>query len=227
MSYLKPFQIRQLAIRTLSSDSFGLTAVEKVALARDHKVASWLVEGLTSLASEDLSPDALEEAVGIRTAFRLATLRNKTLSSSMMSSRFIDGSKRSSLALDSLYCVYCVKPLFSQEVRCHSCAKKLEKTTPGTIYMGRESTHTVHNRIETGDCFHFSIQFLLCSSCHSRVIADDTRCPFCAATYAPPTYPFDIRTSEHLLVSCSPTPTPSSETSVREVFKDEIREYDM
>lgn len=161
--------------------------------------------------------------MGIRTAFRLAMIRNKMLSSSTVSPISINGTKRCGFALAVLRCGFCVKPFIKDEFRCQSCTKPLEKGTPATIYKAPGgATSTIYSHAEIGECFYLQVQYIHCSSCSRPAIANSTPCPACAAQHGPGT---DI----YISLVCEPcsAPAPSSETSVREVFKDEISEYDM
>lgn len=200
---------------------FSLSAVEKVTLARDHKVARWLVEGLTCLVSEDLSPDELEEAVGARTAFRLVTIRYKSFSSSLGSPIFINGAKRTGFSAAAVHCGNCAKPFFNEEFKCQSCASIILKGTPGSIYMGSTSGATGHTHSGIGDCFHLNLQQIYCSLCSRRVIVGNTSCSSCARVL-----PY---ISNILLSLCCELrfSVPVTEALVRDLFKDEIREYDI
>ncbi|KAJ3529027.1 hypothetical protein NMY22_g9166 [Coprinellus aureogranulatus] len=75
-------KVRKLAFETLSTFAFTLSPMEKVQLARDYKVATWLIEGLTSITSGDpkLSADELEAAwLTGRTALIRILLRGRDI----------------------------------------------------------------------------------------------------------------------------------------------------
>jgi len=69
-------QIRKYAIHKLSND-FVLSAWEKVHLARAHKVAAWLEEGVNSLASSEPKATLQDLAtLGWETAARILWIRD-------------------------------------------------------------------------------------------------------------------------------------------------------
>ncbi|RXW13601.1 hypothetical protein EST38_g12251 [Candolleomyces aberdarensis] len=74
-------QMREHAIMNLSKMS--LASCEKVTLARAHKVAKWLREGLSEIVTQEevLNPIELKSQVGIETAFMLMWIQNQTLRS--------------------------------------------------------------------------------------------------------------------------------------------------
>ncbi|KAJ2924433.1 hypothetical protein H1R20_g12656, partial [Candolleomyces eurysporus] len=71
-------QTRDYAISSLSKMS--LTSIEKVTLARDHKAAKWLKEGLNEVLTNinALTPDELKSQLGLETAFQLMWIQNQT-----------------------------------------------------------------------------------------------------------------------------------------------------
>ncbi|KAF6750639.1 hypothetical protein DFP72DRAFT_909703 [Ephemerocybe angulata] len=71
-------KIRKGAISNLSNSfSKALDPVEKITLAREHRISKWFIQGLTSLVKDDLklSLDELEDSVGLRTAYRIVGIK--------------------------------------------------------------------------------------------------------------------------------------------------------
>ncbi|KAJ2924442.1 hypothetical protein H1R20_g12645, partial [Candolleomyces eurysporus] len=71
--------MREYAITKLSN--LSLSSVEKVTLARAHKVAKWLKEGLSEIVTQEetLEPDELKSYLGLETAFRLVWIQIQSL----------------------------------------------------------------------------------------------------------------------------------------------------
>lgn len=71
-------QIRRFAIDQLSTIITSLTDSEKIAMARECRIADWLIQGLEGLASrvqrQEISSDELESSVGLRSAYQLLAL---------------------------------------------------------------------------------------------------------------------------------------------------------
>ncbi|TEB24871.1 hypothetical protein FA13DRAFT_1738881 [Coprinellus micaceus] len=164
-------EIRHLAITTLSSDSFSLPATEKVKLAREHKVASWLIEGLTSLAcgTPELSIDALEEAVTARTALRIVSIQMNARAKPVLIPAGLP--LRSSLAgipLSSLCCARCCLPCVPEIFECHSCTRACRPND--IIYIPSTTSGlgvTVHEAEKV--YLNVNVQFLYCLSSHISI----------------------------------------------------------
>ncbi|KAJ3523533.1 hypothetical protein NMY22_g11397 [Coprinellus aureogranulatus] len=217
------YEIRDFAIQTLSSSAFDLTPLDKVALGREHKVTSWLVDGLTSLAVEEMSPDALEEAVGLRTAFRIAVMQAKPRSLGLVNTVVVNGTKRTGVTLSALYCAYCLKPFMGELFNCQSCRRSLEYTTPGTAYI-QAGMSGVMVESALGSCFYFNVQHIHCTSCAQRAITGNIACHSCSRSTS---YTDNVYACHDPGASSAPTTKPSSlEALVREVFHDEIQECD-
>jgi len=101
-------KVRNYAIHRLSTD-IALSPVEKILLARAHKVAAWLEEGVTNLASGDPSL-TLEDlaALGWETAARILWINLKDTSNA---NAFRFGS-------DAIKCEYCLSSA-SLRFECH------------------------------------------------------------------------------------------------------------
>ncbi|TEB24875.1 hypothetical protein FA13DRAFT_1738887 [Coprinellus micaceus] len=208
-------KIREFAIKTLSTKPFDLAPVEKVTLARDHRVASWLVEGLTSLTlrETELSPDQLEEAVGLQTAFRIVSIQVAGLT------------KATGLSTSAIRCGGCYKPCLEDQFACHSCSKVL--SSEGTVAMYIATSSVSGNNIyncDSGVQFGFPSQYLYCNSCSRRAITRYTNCKLCSTCVCNGSANFQIYASFGQV----PQDTrPSTEIVVRTTFKDEIQEYDL
>jgi len=125
-------KIRNYAIHRLSTD-VALSPVEKILLARAHKVATWLDEGVTSLTSGDPKPTLESLAtLGWETAARILWIRD--------SSPFL-ATSNTSFRADSMKCGYCSSSasLIDGSHNCYNCAiavtaaTELTFTGPGTV----------------------------------------------------------------------------------------------
>ncbi|KAF5341054.1 hypothetical protein D9611_006151 [Ephemerocybe angulata] len=78
-------KIRKYAVYSLSHSFVSgiLSPVEKITLAREHRVSKWFIQGLTSLVEDNLklSLDELEASVGLRTAYRILGIKHEHCSS--------------------------------------------------------------------------------------------------------------------------------------------------
>lgn len=158
--------------------------------------------------------------MGARTAFRLATIRNKAFSNQFFTPISINGAQRTGFSTANIHCGSCIQPLINEEFRCQSCAMILQRDIPGTIYMGSASTTTVSNRGDIGDCFLLGIRYILCVSCSRSVIVGNAPCGSCLGVHVQ---------NSSVFVSLFRKPCssmPSTEASIRDLFTDEIREYD-
>lgn len=210
-SLSQPNQIRELAIKKLSIKSTGLSCLEKISLARDHRVGAWLIEGLTSLALG-----------GLRTAFRLAMVRNESLGHSMITPLVIGGSRFAGFSCASLHCVFCVKPFNTGELKCQTCSSSFANHVPGAFYVASDaSTAQVLRLDDLGQCFSVPIRDLRCGSCHRRRFVVGTAYSSCGTHSSPVTSIFIS------LCFKSTSPTHSIDTLIRDAFKDEIRECEM
>ncbi|KAJ2926569.1 hypothetical protein H1R20_g10529, partial [Candolleomyces eurysporus] len=123
-------KMRDHAIEHLSKMS--LTSVEKVTLARAHKVAMWLKEGLNDLVKDiqTLQPDELKSQLGIETAFRLMWIQNQSFKHSQVP-------EVGSGFLITLGTLGCPKghPVFASPASCLSCDQKISIDDPEAIYL--------------------------------------------------------------------------------------------
>lgn len=196
--------------------------MEKVSLSREHKVEKWLVEGLTSLASgePELSPDELEQAIGLRASFRIVGIQNKALSKPMITSSLIDGGNATRLALSVLHCGYCVKPMIASECTCQSCHQSAEPGTLGPVYISSSTTTSMLNRADVGLSFYFRLDSLLCYACSRSFMPGGMKCAACNKNNTS-SINLIIPLASSRVLGCS------MEAMVREVFKEEIEECDM
>ncbi|KAJ3523532.1 hypothetical protein NMY22_g11398 [Coprinellus aureogranulatus] len=214
--------IRNFAITKLSSEEMALTPVEKVTLARDHKIAPWLVEGLKSLTSDtELSPDALEEVVGLRTAFQLTAVRLKlaTIASQFTTVRQPQGNW-AGVRIRDICQNCCYKPFVKDKtITCMSCSKSLQTDQAGVIYIKAQPSLRA-TYWDTHFCLKFSDLF--CSSCDSQFITGATTCQNCGKTHLN----FDT-----LLIylgfhsSTARGVSVQTDALIQETFKEEIHEY--
>lgn len=190
--------------------------VEKVTLGREHKVVSWLIEGLMALTWVDrqLSPDALAKAVGLLTAFRIYTAQRRQSSThARIAPIRLPTGTVTGIPIADLRHGCCWKLVVMDEVKsCHSCSTRLPTNEVGSVFTkAAPSTHTNKNHCYFGarfaDC--------LCGSCHNQFFAPTVFCQHCNA---PSHSDFLVFLGHHSSL------VPSNESLIREVFQEEIRE---
>lgn len=193
-------------------------------MGRNHKVSSWLVEGLTALVLGDmqLSLDALEEAVNLRTAYRITAIQVKTRKA-LVNTVVVDGGVYTGVSLSALYCDSCDKPFFKGHVDCHSCSKTLQCEAPGACYI-TGSTSAMRTNANMGAYFHFQIWHVYCTMCSSRFFTRTLSCNSCDRSTS---------LSEDFNACIDPpssnayaSDSLSIEAMVREAFKEELDECD-
>jgi hypothetical protein len=200
-----------------------LSKVEKVNLGREHGVASWLLEGVTSLVERDpdISADDLEASVGIRTAFKIVSLQALSENSGPISTVLVNGTLYPSFPLSALCCQNqkCSGRIISADgLACHSCSKSIGPNDRRAIYASTYST--IWPSFRGGPCFAFTLDDLQCRSCAKRLLVRPTPCQSCGLEY---------RSGYSMAVLCgSGWPaiyTPSS--NIQEAFKDGLAGCDM
>lgn len=194
-----------------------LTPAEKVTLARDHKVGPWFIEGIASLTSAlELSPDVLEEAVGLRTAFRISTIRLRLCAGVAFATLRLPNGAFTGLRIADLRYGCCWKTFPKDKTMlCHSCSQEVPASEVGRIYLNLAPTLYTSS---WNSHFKFTVQDIFCSSCNQRFITQTTTCLNRNVQHAAgPLYIF--------LASYSGDPKLASDKLIREFFKDEINEY--
>lgn len=163
------------------------------------------------------SPDALAEAVGLRTAFRIGTARLRSYSathSRILPIRLAAGNGTGiSIADVCLPC--CWKHAVMDEFkRCHSCSADLVTNEVGAVYITPKPTlHTSGNHCY----FRPRIPHFLCGSCHNQFFAQAFTCPHCNE-------PTTSESEFIIFLGRHSSLVPSHEIILREVFLDEIGE---
>ena len=119
--------MREFAIDKISS--LSLSPVEKVTLARDHKVAKWLKEGLNEIVTQEeiLEPDELKSYLGLETAFRLVWIQNQSFRRPQVQSN-------PSITLGSLGC-HNDHLLYTSPTSCKSCHQQISMDDPEAMYV--------------------------------------------------------------------------------------------
>ena len=146
-----------------------LSPIEKVRLARAHRVSTWLDEGITSLALSDDSRPTLEElaTLGWETAARILWIRDNS-GSSLMPSQIPHFTK------DSIKCGHCSSSssLMPGVHDCYHCNRavsgELTCTDPGLLVSGCTDRLVQLMAIRCGSCSRpnafYSVN-IRCSSC--------------------------------------------------------------
>ncbi|KAJ2926567.1 hypothetical protein H1R20_g10527, partial [Candolleomyces eurysporus] len=125
-------EIRDHAINNLSKIS--LSPIEKVVLARAHKVAKWLKEGLTEIVTEDpIRPLEDLERLGLKTACRLLWIRDQTVPHKAAPVQGFN------VTLGSLACPS-GHVMFPAARNCSGCSRSISVDDPEAIYLYNSSS---------------------------------------------------------------------------------------
>lgn len=164
-----------------------------------------------------LSPDALAEAVGVRTALHIysARLRHASTHAKIVPVPINDG-RFAGIAIADLCYSCCWKPIFFDDVQlCQSCSSVRVANESGAIYIAAPTMHTTPQH-----CYiDMRIPDIRCASCNNRFIVKTVVCPNCNA---PPR-------GEYLVIYLGRHSSliPSTESLIREIFDDEIRQCEV
>jgi hypothetical protein len=191
-------QIRKYAIHKLSTD-FVLSPIEKIHLARVHKVAAWLDEGVTSLVSGISKPTLHDLApLGWETAAQILWIRDN-----------IPGNSNTlHFRRDGIKCGYCSSStsLINFDYNCSSCRQLVPADAAMTIPgLGAISDPKVQFRV------------ILCSYLNCRGIvfySISVSCSSCSVVHGP---------NHNIRI----TPMKEMKTLIEETFGEEIRNYEV
>jgi hypothetical protein len=156
----------------LSTD-VALSPIEKILLARAHKVASWLDEGVTSLTADE-SGSTLKDlaALGWETAAQILWIRDSNPSQTILNTL--------SFRRNAIKCPFCVSPssLINGNHTCDSCGcvvpadAGLTHPDPGAT-SGTDRVVTLRSiRCKCGGN-PFSSSKFRCSSCQRNVVSNN------------------------------------------------------
>jgi len=159
-------KIRNYAIHRLSTD-VTLSPVEKILLARAHKVATWLNEGVASLASGDPKP-TLEglATLGWETAARILWIRDNSNSSLIASNTL-------RFRADAIKCGKCSSSasLITGSTSCENCGHAVPANTELTFPGPGSASGTDYRLVQIrsirgcGSCGGNPFYSITCSSC--------------------------------------------------------------
>ena len=187
-----------------------LDALEKVELARAHKVAKWLRQGLSEIASEDSlrSASDLETRLGLSTAFRLLwILREQS-----------HGRSEEYFTLRSVGCSGCGGALLKEEEdhECINCHRKLGLDDRNAVYcnggLSASSDRGRPSKIVT----NFDGSYLGCTSCSGCAVSVSPNCASCSA----------VVSRTHLRIRHRLSACQNLDSQINEVFASEIAEYE-
>jgi ribosomal protein L37E len=208
-------QIREYAIKNLSK--LSLSSVEKVALARAHKVSKWLKEGLTEILAESPIPPLDElEKLGLKTACRLLWIWNQRVSTNASTQGL-------QVTLRSIGCYNsnCQAALFVNFMNCRACGRQIAVDDPEAMYFFSNCSVTILDRGTPGPgrgALIFNSQYLRCRHCANYPInPQNYPCTSCGQ---------HTSYSNFRLISPASLPNPSTNPSVDEVFEEEITSYE-
>ncbi|KAJ3496254.1 hypothetical protein NMY22_g19837 [Coprinellus aureogranulatus] len=218
-------EIRQFAIAKLSDERTSLTSIEKVALGRKHRIVSWFVEGLMDLwADDEITPDALEEAVGLRTAFRICAARlqlervpqHATIVPLVVKSQVCYGFR-----MADLRCIECMGRIVNTTYgSCDFCAKKHIASAVGSLYVTTPVAFSEVRGVRNTCVVQASVKSFACIACHRGFATEgQVKCPSCAMSL----YYICVVAGSSAENIPSPETLSSLEIMIREMFKDEIR----
>ncbi|KAJ2932332.1 hypothetical protein H1R20_g4760, partial [Candolleomyces eurysporus] len=205
-------RIRKHAIDELSK--IPLDLVEKVALAREHKVAKWFRDGVNDLVSEHpIRPLAeLKSRLGIEMACALLWIQAQRPQERT--------EKDFAIALCSLGCPSCFKSVFHAPLTSWCCNRSISVADYSTIRLlnGTSGTFTY-----SANRFQISLKLtsLRCSSCLDSCPIDyrpDYHCSSCNSIVAPSN--FRLINPLHRNRAIAP------ELNVSEMLKEEIASYE-
>ncbi|CAA7271197.1 unnamed protein product [Cyclocybe aegerita] len=191
-------KIRAYAIHRLSTDIL-LSPIEKVVLARTHKVGAWLEEGLCSLASSDHRPTLADLAtLGWETAAQILWIRD--ISHSPLN---VPNTLR--IRRDAIQCGFCTSPssLINSAYNCYDCGQPVPAEAKLT-YSGPSSATTTAERL-------IAVKGIQCDKCGKGPFKSlNVHCNFCS------------RTSTH---GSNVRITPNNKDTIEEIFGAEIKDY--
>jgi len=159
-------KIRNYAIHRMSTD-VALSPVEKILLARAHKVAAWLDEGINSLTSGDFKPQ-LESltTLGWETAARILWIRDN-----YNSNHFLTASNTLRFRADAVKCGQCSSSasLINGSQSCNNCRAAItaetEITFSGPGSVSGTGDRLVPLRAIQCKCGGMAFYSIHCSSC--------------------------------------------------------------
>jgi ribosomal protein L37E len=192
-----------------------LSPVEKVVLARSHKVAKWLTEGLTEIVTENpIRPFDELKSLGLETAGLLLWIRDQTVSHANVQGLGLH------VTLGSLGCYSCKAAMFTSPANCRSCGRQILVNDPEAIYICGCSVQ-IQDSGTSGpgrSQVIFNLQYLRCQQCANYPINYTTHyCPSCG---------YGVSYQNFRLLSSSFRAKQNTDVTVDEVFKEEIASYE-
>ena len=181
----------------------ALSPIEKVLLARAHRVSTWLDEGITSLALSDNSRPTLEElaTLGWETAARILWIRDDSGSS-------LKASDTLRFTKDSIKCGNCSSSssLITGVHHCYDCGQavsdELTCNNSGSLVPGSTDRLVKLMAIRCGNC-----------SRPDAFTSINIRCSFC-----------QINSSRNSNVKITPK---RWSQMIKEMFGEEIKSYEL
>jgi len=166
-------KIRNYAIHRLSTDVV-LSPVEKILLARSHRVAAWLEEGVTSLASVD-SSSTLEDlaTLGWETAARILWVNLRDISSPSLTA-----SNTLHFRRYAMKCKICSATLMpDSHINCNHCGVPVtadaELLVHGPESVPGTADHLVQPRAIKCKCGGTPFSSIICSFCFWNVESNE------------------------------------------------------
>lgn len=174
------------------------------------------------MGDPELSCDALETSLGLRTAFRVANLKADLSSRSLASPLGNDGAL-TGFRLSSICHAICLKPIFTSNIHCPSCERVVKVQDSYTVGVNTSPQFTTHIKSgNNGTFISCPAQVFLCGFCRNRLITYAVYCLSCQSGVT--VKPND---SVYLFLG-SPSPDlPAVQAAIKDIFRDEIADLDM
>jgi hypothetical protein len=206
MFYFLNMQIRKHAIETLSEMS--LSSVEKINLARAHKVARWLEEGVHEIVIEHpLRPiEELVSQLGLEIACRLLWIQNQ--------SHGVSGQKLT-VPLGLLRCPSCATEVFKCGRFCNNCHRMISVDDRKALYLFPGTSITVKPRGAVETDLVVSLQNLGCAGCSGHPIPIGTNSTCCSCNRVVYNTDYRLRLADAIQGA-------TIKVDIKDVFGDEI-----
>jgi hypothetical protein len=169
-------QAREHAIDNLSKIS--LSPVEKVVLARAHKVAKWLREGLTEIVGENpIRPLDELKALGSETVCSLLWIREQAFQHKPKAIAF-------NVTLGSLGCASCYAPMFTSPRDCVNCKQQILLDDADALRLNSKYARIYDSGVLGTEKLQLtiSIRHLRCKHCSfPPLLPQSYDCPSCGS----------------------------------------------
>ncbi|TFK23376.1 hypothetical protein FA15DRAFT_467400 [Coprinopsis marcescibilis] len=206
--------IRQYAISRISQIEPSIPDIEKIRLARTHRVGRWLEEGVNGLIASSTVTLSQLEPLGWKTAAIICHIRESSSNKARTGAAFsATGPHR--FRLDSIRCGYCktTASLVEQHPQCNNCRLAFHKASILTCQ------NIVGGSVDTDDTW-IHASHIQCLDCLVS--------PFGGSSFSCTSGcgSFHMNSAQKIRVTVEPViPELNSHPLVEEYFGEEIKEY--